>query len=99
MIISRENGLYCAKAFHDYFSNIGSTEEYMRDEKLKNVADMPSSLFPIEDDLFSDFTMHPKDMDIEVCEIPNDVWEPLLAITSSHINKPSVANTFHLEVK
>ena len=57
MIISRENGLYCAKVFHEYFSNIGSTEEYMRDEKLKNVADMPSSLFPIEDDLFSDFSM------------------------------------------
>jgi hypothetical protein len=99
MIISRENGLYCAKAFHDYFSNIGSTEEYMRDEKLKNVADMPSSLFPIEDDLFSDFTMHPKDMDIDVCEIPNDVWEPLLAITSSHINKSPVGKNVQLAVK
>jgi hypothetical protein len=99
MIISRENGLYCAKAFHDYFSNIGSTEEYMRDEKLKNVADMPSSLFPIEDDLFSDFTMHPNDMDIEVCEIPNDVWEPLLAITSSHINKSPVGKNIQLAVR
>lgn len=99
MIISREAGLYCAKAFHDYFSNIGSTEEYMRDEKLKNVADMPSSLFPIEDDLFSDFSMHPKDMDIEVCEIPNDVWEPLLAITSSHINKSPVGKNVQLAVK
>ena len=99
MIISRENGLYCAKAFHDYFSNIGSTEEYMRDEKLKNVADMPSSLFPIEDDLFSDFSMHPKDMNIEVCEIPNDTWEPLLAITSSHINKAPVGKNIQLAVK
>jgi hypothetical protein len=99
MIISRENGLYCAKAFHDYFSNIGSTEEYMRDEKLKNVADIPSSLFPIEDDLFSDFTMHPNDMDIDVCEIPNDVWEPLLAITSSHINKSPVGKNIQLAVR
>ena len=32
MILTREDALYVAKAFDDYFSNIGSTEEYMRDE-------------------------------------------------------------------
>jgi hypothetical protein len=99
MILTRDQALHCAKVFDDYFSTIGSTEEYMRDEKLKNVADMPSSLFPIEDDLFSDFSMHPKDMGIEVCEIPNDVWEPLLAITSSHINKSPVGKNIQLAVK
>jgi len=99
MMISREDGLYCAKAFHDYFSNIGSTEEYMRDEKLKDVENLPSSLFPIEDDLFSDFSMHPNDMDIEVCEIPNQTWESLLAITSSHINKAPVGKNIQLAVK
>ena len=99
MMINRDQALHCAGVFKDYFSNIGSTEEYMRDEKLKNVADMPSSLFPIEDDLFSDFSMHPNDMDIEVCEIPNVVWEPLLAITSSHINKAPVGKNIQLAVK
>jgi len=98
MILNRDEALYCAKAFDDYFSNIGSTEEYMRDEKLKNVADMPSSLFPIEDDLFSDFSMHPNDMDIQVCEIPNETWESLLAITSSHINKAPVGKNIQLAV-
>ena len=99
MIISRENGLYCAKVFHEYFSNIGSTEEYMRDEKLKNLDNLPSSLFPPEDDLFSDFSMHPKDMDIEVLEIPNETWETLLSITSSHINKAPVGKNVQLAVK
>ena len=47
MILTREEALHCSKVFHDYFSNMGSTEEYMRDEKLKNVAEMPSTLFPI----------------------------------------------------
>jgi len=75
MILTRDQALHCAKVFDDYFSNIGSTEEYMRDEKLKYLSNMPSSLFPIEDDLFSDFSMHPNDMDIEVCEIPNETWE------------------------
>lgn len=99
MNLTREEALYCAQAFHNYFSNIGSTEEYMRDEKLKNVAELPSSLFPPEDDLFSDFSMHPKDMKIEVCEIPNTQFETLLAITSSHINKTPVGKNIQLAVK
>jgi hypothetical protein len=78
---------------------MGSTEDYMRDEKLKSVAALPSSLFPPEDDLFSDFTMHPNDMDIEVCEIPNTQFETLLAITSSHVNKAPVGRNIQLAVK
>jgi len=99
MILEREDALYCAKAFNDYFSDFGSIEQYMRDEKLKSVAQLPSSLFPPEDDLFSDFSMHPNDMDIEVCEIPNDTWETLLAITSSHVNKAPVGRNIQLAVK
>jgi hypothetical protein len=99
MILDREDALYVSKAFNDYFSNIGSTEEYMRDEKLKNLESLPSSLFPPEDDLFSDFSMHPKDMDIEVSEIPGSQFETLLAITSSHINKTPVGKNIQLAVK
>jgi hypothetical protein len=99
MIIERVDALHVAKAFHDYFSNIGTTEEYMRDEKLKSVAEIPASLFPPEDDLFSDFSMHPNDMDIEVTEIPGSQFETLLAITSSHINKTPVGKNIQLVVK
>ena len=99
MILTREQALHCSKVFDDYFSNIGSTEEYMRDEKLKSVADIPSSLFPPEDDLFSDFTMHPKDMDIEVTEIPHGQFQTLLDITSSHINKTPVGKNIQLVAK
>jgi len=99
MILTRDQALHCSKVFNDYFSNIGSTEEYMRDEKLKNLDNLPSSLFPPEDDLFSDFSMHPKDMDIEVLEIPNETWETLLSITSSHINKAPVGKNVQLAVK
>ena len=99
MILAREQALHVSKVFNDYFSNIGSTEEYMRDEKLKNLDNLPSALFPPEDDLFSDFSMHPKDMDIEVCEIPGSQFETLLAITSSHINKAPVGKNVQLAVK
>ena len=99
MILERVDALHVAKAFHDYFSNIGTTEEYMRDEKLKSVAEIPASLFPPEDDLFSDFSTHPNDMDIEVTEIPGSQFETLLAITSSHINKTPVGKNIQLVVK
>jgi hypothetical protein len=99
MILEREDALHVAKAFHDYFSNIGTTEEYMRDEKLKSVADIPQSLFPIEDDLFSDFSMHPKDMAIEVTEMPSQQFQTLLDITSSHINKTPVGKNIQLVAK
>ena len=99
MKLTTEQALYCSRVFDDYFSNIGSTEEYMRDEKLKNLSDLPSTLFPIEDDLFSDFSMHPKDMDITVSEIPNTQWQSLVAITSSHINKSPVGKNIQLVVK
>ena len=99
MELTRDQALYVSKVFNDYFSNIGSTEEYMRDEKLKNLENMPSSLFPPEDDLFSNFSMHPKDMDIEVLEIPGSQFETLLAITSSHINKAPVGKNVQLAVR
>lgn len=99
MIITKEDALVCAKHFDDYFGNIENIEQYMRDEKLKNLDDIPASLFPPEDDLFSDFTMHPNDMDIDVVEIPNEQWETLLAITSSHINKAPVGRNIQLAVK
>ena len=99
MNLTREAALYCANAFHEYFSDFGSIEQYMRDEKLKAVKDIPFSLFPPEDDLFQDFSMHPNDMEIEVCEIPNDTWETLLAITSSHVNKSPVGRNIQLAVR
>jgi len=99
MIISKDDGLYCAKAFHDYFNNYGDIEQYMREEKIKSLDQIPTSIFPPEDDLFSDFTMHPKDMDIEVVEIPGQTWETLLSITSSHINKAPVGRNVQLAVK
>ena len=95
MEITKEDAVFVSNAFKDYFGNFENIEQYMRDEKLKSLKDMPATLFPIEDDLFSDFTMHPNDMDIEVCEIPGEQWETLMKITSSHINKAPLVVTFN----
>lgn len=100
MNLSFDDALYCAKVFEDYFGNFNRIDDYMRDQKLASLADIPTNpLFPIEDDLFSDFTVHPKDMDFEVCEIPQSTWETLLDITSSHINVAPVGRQIRLAVK
>jgi hypothetical protein len=98
MKLERDEALHCAKAFADYFNNITDIESYMREEKLKQVESMPYTIFPPEDDLFSDFSIHPKDMDIQIREIPNTQWENLLAITSSHVNKAPVGKNIQLAV-
>lgn len=99
MMLTKEDALHCAKVFEDYFGNFDRIDEYMRDQKLNSLSEIPTSLFPPEDDLFSDFSMHPNDMDIEVTECNSTEWETLLAITSSHINVAPVGRNIKLAVK
>ena len=99
MKLTHEDGLVCAKAFQDYFGNFDRIDEYMRDQKINSLASIPQSLFPPEDDLFSDFSMHPNDMDIQVCQIPTTQWETLLNITSSHINVKPVGRSIQFAIK
>ena len=99
MDLKFDDALHCAKVFEDYFGNFNRIDEYMKDQKLASLADLPSNpLFPLEDDLFSDFSMHPNDMDLDVVEIPNSTWETLLNITSTHVNISPVGKNVRLAV-
>jgi hypothetical protein len=100
MKLEFNDAVHCAKVFEDYFGNFDRIDEYMRDQKLNSLAELPSNpLFPIEDELFQNFTMHPKDMDFEVVEIDNETWTNLLNITSSHVNIPPVGRNVKLAVR
>jgi hypothetical protein len=99
MKLTYDDALVCAKAFQDYFGNFDRIDEYMRDQKINSLSSIPQSLFPLEDDLFSDFSMHPNDMDIQICQIPTTQWETLLNITSSHINVKPVGRSIQLAIK
>lgn len=100
MILSKEDALHCAKAFEDYFGNFHRIDEYMRDQKLNSLSELPTNpLFPLEDDLFQDFSIHPKDMNFEVCEIDGETWTNLLNITSSHVNIAPVGRNVKLAVR
>lgn len=100
MTLNKEQAIHCANAFKDYFGNFERIDEYMRDQKMNSLADLPlNPLFPLEDDLFQDFTMDPKDMNFEVCEIDSDTWMNLLNITSSHVNIAPVGRNVKLAVR
>jgi hypothetical protein len=100
MNLTYEDALVCAKSFEDYFGNFDRIDEYMRDQKLNSLSQLSTNpLFPLEDDLFQDFTMHPKDMNFEVCEIDGDTWNNLLDITSSHVNIAPVGRNVKLAVR
>ena len=99
MKLAYEDALVCAKSFQDYFGNFDRIDEYMRDQKINSLSSISQSLFPPEDDLFSDFSMHPNDMDIQICQIPTTQWETLLNITSSHINVKPVGRSIQFAIK
>lgn len=100
MNLSKEDAIHVSKVYEDYFSHLDRIDDYMREQKLASLGSLPSNpLFPPEDDLFSDFEMHPNDMDFSVVEIPPSQYELLLSITSSHVNCPSPGRNVRLAVK
>lgn len=100
MMLSKDDAIHCANVFKEYFGNFERIDEYMRDQKMASLAEMPSNpLVSPEEDLFSDFSMHPNDMDFEVIEIPTESWESMLSITSSHINIAPVGRNIKVAVR
>ena len=100
MILNKDQALHCAKVFEDYFGNFNRIDEYMREQKMNALADRPFSLPGCgpEDELFSDFTMSPEDMEFEVVELPSNRWQLYLDIISSHNNLSSPGRNIKLAV-
>ena len=99
-MLSKDDAIHCANVFKEYFGNFERIDEYMRDQKMASLAEKPSNpLVSPEEDLFSDFSMHPNDMEFEVIEIPTESWESMLSITSSHINIAPVGRNIKVAVR
>lgn len=92
MILDKKDALYASNVFIDYFSNIDRIDDYLRTIKLDRMKKFPSSLpgYGPEDEMFCDFDMHPEDMDFEVCEMDNSVFNNYLEITTSHAIEDSI---------
>lgn len=100
MSLNHEQALHCAKVFENYFSDFNRIDEYMREQKLNSLAELPFSLPGCgpEEDLFSDFNMNPEDMDFEVVELEAPRWQLYLDIISSHNNLASPGRNVRLAV-
>jgi hypothetical protein len=92
MKLTKEQALHCAEVFSNYFDRFERIDDYIRDQKLNSLSSRPVTLPGMgpEDDLFSDFTMHPNDMDFELVELPQDTWDIYLNMISSHSNMTSI---------
>lgn len=92
MILNREDALYAANVFVDYFASFGRIDDYLRKVKLERMSNYPTSLPGMgpQDDMFSDFSMHPKDMEFECREVSNEIFVNYLEIVTSHAVEVSV---------
>lgn len=91
-MLSKEQALHCANAFSNYFDKFEKIDDYIREQKLNSLSVRPTALPGIgpEEDLFSDFSIHPNDMDFELVELPQDTWDIYLNMISSHSNMTSI---------
>jgi hypothetical protein len=100
MSLNYEQAMHCAKVFQDYFGGFNRIDEYMRDQKLNSLAELPFALPGCgpEEDLFSDFTIKPEEMDFEIVELESARWQLYLDIISSHNNLSSPGRNVRLAV-
>jgi len=101
MILDRQDSIYAATKLMKYFKDFNRIDDYFRVRKIERVKDIPSPLpgMSIEDDLFQDFDMHPEDMNFQVVEIPNKVYDTLLEKTASFSPDENPGKTLKLVVK
>jgi len=92
MILNREDALYAANVFIDYFQNFGRIDDYLRRVKLERMSNYPISLPGMgpQDDMFDDFSMHPNDMDFVCREVTTEIFVNYLEIVTSHAVEVSV---------
>jgi len=92
MILNKEDALYAANVFVDYFSNFGRIDDYLRKVKLERMSNYPTSLPGMgpQDDMFDDFSMHPNDMEFECRQVTNEIFVNYLEIVTSHAVEVSV---------
>ena len=90
--LNYEQAQYCADYFSNYFDNFSRIDEYIRDQKMAQIDEIPQSLpgMGFDADMFDDFNMSPEDMDIEVVDLDNNTWDTCLNMISSHSNMVAI---------
>lgn len=90
--MTKDDALKCVDVIKNYFDEFDNIEDYIRRQKLAKVDLIPASLpgMGIENDLFTDFSISPNDMDFEIVQLRTNVWDNYINIISSHTNMTSI---------
>ena len=101
MILEKQDAIFAATKFMEYFKNFGRIDDYFRARKIERVKNIPVGLpgMSIEDDLFQDFDMHPEDMNFQVVKVPMEVFDTLLEKTASFSPDENPGKTLKVVVK
>ena len=85
MILNKTDAYYAANIFEDFFSNFNRIDDYMRKIKLERIDTMPYTLPGMgpENDIFTKFDMHPKDMEFTISTAHRDQFMSYMDITTS----------------
>lgn len=85
MILSKQDAMYAANIFTDFFANFERIDDYMRTIKMERMKKFPMALPGLgpEDDLFCKFDMHPNEMDIDFYECSQEKFMRYMEITTS----------------
>lgn len=92
MILNRNDALYAAEQYINYFESLNRIDDYLRRVKLERMSKLPFSLpgFGEEEDFFNSFDMHPRDMNFRVDITNSKTFHNYLEITSSHAVEKSI---------
>lgn len=101
MILEKADAEYISRRFIDYMSNYSRIDDHMRMKKAERLGTLPQTLpgFEPENRLFSDFDMHPEDMDFEIFEPSPSEFVDMVEITSSFCNENSHGREIKFIVK
>jgi len=101
LILEKQDTFWAADKVMNYFKDFNRIDDYFRVRKIERVKDMSAGLpgMSIEDELFQDFDMHPKDMDFEVVKVPGEVFDTLIEKTASFSPDENPGKTLKVVVK
>tara|TARA_B100002019_G_scaffold286434_1_gene296893 strand:- start:439 stop:1551 length:1113 start_codon:yes stop_codon:yes gene_type:complete len=101
MILSKEDTIYASKLVVDYFSKFGRIDDYFRARKIERVKALPTPLFgmSVEDDMFQEWELPPEEMNFQVTQMNNEIFDQMLEMTASFSPDEAPGKTLKLIVK
>lgn len=93
-LLSEKDAIWAANQFINYYSKFNRIDDYLRFVKKSRISNSSGKLFGPEDEMFSDFSIDPKDMLFTIHEVDTsskpktkynqDLYSEILNITASN---------------